>query len=256
MAIQTVNIGAIVNDGTGDPLRTAYSKLNDNFTDTANAASKLVQTSPTDTTAGALMAVGAFGIGGNVTNVSDADNAQGLTQLFGNSGLSKPNYPTVGIHAGLNIRGVLDINSQLLITQTDTVGSNTDPEVFVRNTNISGGDFRPWIKFYTGANLNPNVFGGDGADVIAVGLAVSSTQVAFHLPVSFNSNPSSITEVGTFTVRDAAGANYGTGLSSFSLSGLSSHKIARVLVNTVGLTANNSYELQLDSAASKITVNL
>src|SRR6185295_3088245 len=28
---QTVNIGTVANDGTGDPLRTAFDKLNDNF---------------------------------------------------------------------------------------------------------------------------------------------------------------------------------------------------------------------------------
>ena len=31
MAKQTVNIGTTANDGTGDPLRTAFDKLNDNF---------------------------------------------------------------------------------------------------------------------------------------------------------------------------------------------------------------------------------
>ena len=31
MAKQTVNIGGVANDGTGDPLRTAFDKLNDNF---------------------------------------------------------------------------------------------------------------------------------------------------------------------------------------------------------------------------------
>ena len=31
MAKQTINIGASVNDGTGDPLRTAFDKVNDNF---------------------------------------------------------------------------------------------------------------------------------------------------------------------------------------------------------------------------------
>lgn len=31
MAKQTVNIGGAANDGTGDPLRTAFNKLNDNF---------------------------------------------------------------------------------------------------------------------------------------------------------------------------------------------------------------------------------
>lgn len=31
MAKQTVNIGTVANDGTGDPLRTAFNKLNQNF---------------------------------------------------------------------------------------------------------------------------------------------------------------------------------------------------------------------------------
>lgn len=44
MAIQTVNVGTTPNDGTGDPARTAFTKLNDNFTTTENAASKLVAT--------------------------------------------------------------------------------------------------------------------------------------------------------------------------------------------------------------------
>lgn len=31
MPQQIINIGTLPNDGTGDPLRTAYSKINDNF---------------------------------------------------------------------------------------------------------------------------------------------------------------------------------------------------------------------------------
>lgn len=33
MAKQTINIGTVANDGTGDPLRTAFDKANDNFTE-------------------------------------------------------------------------------------------------------------------------------------------------------------------------------------------------------------------------------
>ena len=33
MAKQTINIGTTANDGTGDPLRTAFDKANDNFTE-------------------------------------------------------------------------------------------------------------------------------------------------------------------------------------------------------------------------------
>ena len=33
MAKQTINIGVAANDGSGDPLRTAFDKVNDNFTE-------------------------------------------------------------------------------------------------------------------------------------------------------------------------------------------------------------------------------
>ena len=33
MAQQQINIGTVANDGTGDPLRTAFDKSNDNFTE-------------------------------------------------------------------------------------------------------------------------------------------------------------------------------------------------------------------------------
>ena len=42
MAIQTVKTGAAVNDGTGDDARTAFTKINQNFTDNSHAASRLV----------------------------------------------------------------------------------------------------------------------------------------------------------------------------------------------------------------------
>jgi hypothetical protein len=36
MAKQTINIGSVANDGTGDPLRTAFDKVNQNFTELYN----------------------------------------------------------------------------------------------------------------------------------------------------------------------------------------------------------------------------
>jgi hypothetical protein len=36
MTIQKVNIGSVVNDGTGDDLRTAFVKANNNFDELAN----------------------------------------------------------------------------------------------------------------------------------------------------------------------------------------------------------------------------
>ena len=38
MAQQTINIGSSANDGTGDPLRTAFDKINDNFSELYGAS--------------------------------------------------------------------------------------------------------------------------------------------------------------------------------------------------------------------------
>jgi len=42
MSQQIINIGTLPNDGTGDPLRTAYGKINDNFDELYAAASQYV----------------------------------------------------------------------------------------------------------------------------------------------------------------------------------------------------------------------
>lgn len=42
MAQQIINVGALPNDGTGDPLRLAYEKINDNFDELYGAASQYV----------------------------------------------------------------------------------------------------------------------------------------------------------------------------------------------------------------------
>jgi hypothetical protein len=49
MAQQTINVGAAANDGLGDPIRTAFIKCNDNFTQLYAR----VQTSPPASPSGA-----------------------------------------------------------------------------------------------------------------------------------------------------------------------------------------------------------
>lgn len=63
MAIQTINIGNNANDGAGDPARSAFNKINQNFTNNAHAASRMV-----GTVAGNVVEVGAFGLGSSVVS--------------------------------------------------------------------------------------------------------------------------------------------------------------------------------------------
>lgn len=78
MAIQTVKTGAAVNDGTGDDARTAFTKINQNFTNNTHAASRLVGTAT-----GNVMEVGAFGIGGIATSLGSPQNIDELLNVLG-----------------------------------------------------------------------------------------------------------------------------------------------------------------------------
>jgi hypothetical protein len=71
MAKQTVLIGALPNDKTGDPLRTAFTKINDNFTELYAGAS-----------------IGATGVRGasGATGVAGASGISGASGIAGASG--------------------------------------------------------------------------------------------------------------------------------------------------------------------------
>ena len=75
MAIQTVKTGAAVNDGTGDDARTAFTKINQNFTDNDNAASRQVGTNARN-----VMEVGAFGLGS--TSLAETTTPRASTGFF------------------------------------------------------------------------------------------------------------------------------------------------------------------------------
>ncbi|MFP0526603.1 hypothetical protein ACLDWI_17300, partial [Acinetobacter baumannii] len=64
MTIQTVNLGMAPTGAGGDTFRSTGAKMNENFTNNTHAASRYVGTA-----AGNLMQVGAFGLGGYMTQI-------------------------------------------------------------------------------------------------------------------------------------------------------------------------------------------
>tara|TARA_Y100001973_G_C5207162_1_gene342417 strand:- start:4902 stop:6746 length:1845 start_codon:yes stop_codon:yes gene_type:complete len=91
MAKQTINIGSSANDGTGDPLRTAFNKINANFTElygNTDEANDIVE----DTTPqlGGNLDVNNKSITTNVTNgnVAVAANGTGTIELQSNTNVT------------------------------------------------------------------------------------------------------------------------------------------------------------------------
>ena len=101
MAKQTVNIGVTANDNTGDPLRTAFDKLNDNFDE--------------------VYAAGPAG-----TNIQVSDNTIASTNTNGNIDLDPAGTGKVLVNGPMDANGVVSLNSTVTgnITPTANVTYN------------------------------------------------------------------------------------------------------------------------------------
>ena len=164
MAIQTVKTGAAVNDGTGDDARTAFTKINQNFTDNANAASRLVGKA-----AGNVMEVMAFGLGSNTSeSITSANhfNNKAVTQKGSLQGYYDPQMvalPNV-INTSLMLAYSGDWVTQVVFSPNAT---NSAPKY--RNF-ISGTTWTGWANFWTTANTtkDPNGFIKGASPIVSV----------------------------------------------------------------------------------------
>ena len=163
------------------------------------AATSNIQTSATDTTAGALMAVGAFG-----TGVSQG------SAVFSGLSINPNTLVDQGVVLGQFTLGSFGTLSGWVSTTPSSNSTSTDQIFSIKDQNrqlrrsLASGAWGAWVEFYTGANLNPNVFGGDTTnDIIASGYAESTTLAIFVLPLVSTSAPTSITSVGTLSVKDS-----------------------------------------------------
>lgn len=125
MAKQTVNIGVTANDNTGDPLRTAFDKLNDNFDE--------------------VYAAGPVG-----TNIQISDNTIASTNTNGNIDLDPAGTGKVLVNGPLDANGVVTLNSTATVTgnivptsaNTYSLGSASSPfkEMYVSGSSLHIGN--------------------------------------------------------------------------------------------------------------------
>lgn len=89
MAITQVNIGSLPDGVGGDTPRSAMVKINTNFTDAPNAASRLVGTA-----VGNVMEVGAFGIGRDALAITNVTNFTELMSKYSGVYIPSTNWAT------------------------------------------------------------------------------------------------------------------------------------------------------------------
>ncbi len=123
MARQAINIGSSANDGTGDPLRTAFDKINDNFVE-------LYGTDNDINTLDANLDVNTFAITTGVTNgdITVTPNGTGSIKLgavkFNGTTISSDDSTQITIAENIQTTGTLNVSGATTLGSTLTVGTS------------------------------------------------------------------------------------------------------------------------------------
>jgi hypothetical protein len=154
MAITTINVGNIANDGTGDDLREAFIKVNDNFTD--------VNSRITSTTVEAIN----LGIAGESLYAGKDDGTLQFKKLIAGTNTvltSNPESITISSTGGMSELLVLSDNGSIVVAANGYLGVTGDNGVTTRingtnivvelaETGIVAADTSPTLS----QNLNAN----------------------------------------------------------------------------------------------------
>jgi hypothetical protein len=123
MARQNINIGSSANDGTGDPLRTAFDKINDNFVE-------LYGTDNDINTLDANLDVSTFAITTGVTNgdITVTPNGTGSIKLgamkFVGTTMSSDDSTQITIAENIQTTGTLNVAGAATITGATTLSTS------------------------------------------------------------------------------------------------------------------------------------
>jgi len=123
MARQGINIGSSANDGTGDPLRTAFDKINDNFVE-------LYGTDNDINTLDANLNVNTFAITTGVTNgdITITPNGTGSIKLgamkFVGTTMSSDDSTQITIAENIQTTGTLNVSGATTLGSTLSVGTS------------------------------------------------------------------------------------------------------------------------------------
>lgn len=197
MAIQTIDTATDIG------LKTGADKYNANFTDPLNMASRLAQTSPTDTTPERGLIVGAFGVGEDgVARTATDLNSEDVGGSFVRFTSATLNIPTFFTSLFGKVSIVRYDDNQI----TQLAFSNAGE--FAIRSKSSGVWDSAWQPVYTGANYQPETTQGLG--VVRIMRNLSGGSVAENASVSgaslqfvkwsggFAAVPTGITGVGTW----------------------------------------------------------
>ena len=189
MARQTINIGTNANDGTGDPLRTAFDKINDNFSELyADSDASTILEHDTAPKLSANLDVNNNQITTDVTNgnVSIQPNGTGnvtiaAIQVQGTS-LSSSDSTVINVNDGLivdgtaTVSGALSSATSLALASGATVTGIADEDDMTSNSTVLSIDLDSEVlHFAGGTGISTSVSNNTVTHAIDTGTVVTLT---------------------------------------------------------------------------------
>ena len=189
MAKQTINIGSAANDGTGDPLRTAFDKINDNFDElygsSAEANDIIEDTSPQ--------------LGGNLDingfNITSARSNEDIRILPSGTGgvvasairmvgttISSDDSSSININEGLIVDGTASVSGATTLTGAVTAsstlavtGASTLTGALTVNNSVTANSVTTNTIASNGSNADLSIQPSGTGDVLISALRVNGT---------------------------------------------------------------------------------
>jgi len=126
MSKQTINIGSSANDGTGDPLRTAFDKINDNFDELyGTSLTERVSLDTSPQLGGALDVVTHSIVSTTNRDIVLAPHGTGAVKAsslkFSGTSISSDDSTLIQINEGLNVSGATTLSTSLALATGATV---------------------------------------------------------------------------------------------------------------------------------------
>jgi len=189
MAKQTINIGSAANDGTGDPLRTAFDKINDNFDElygsSAEANDIIEDTSPQ---LGGDLDINGF----NITSARSNEDIRILPSGTGGvvasairmvgTTISSDDSSSININEGLIVDGTASVSGATTLTGAVTAsstlavtGASTLTGALTVNNSVTANSVTTNTIASNGSNADLSIQPSGTGDVLISALRVNGT---------------------------------------------------------------------------------
>ena len=198
MAQQVINVGAAANDGTGDPLRTAYIKTNSNFGELYSRT----QTSPPvslDGSAGDTAGMYAYDSNyfyycyanytGNSQIWNQITNTGNVSVTNIASGNSSIQFDNINGNADISIRGVANV-AVFKSTGLNVTGAISATGAVTAAANVNAANIYVSGQIVSNNNITGQYFVGNGAFLTGVTGSYNNGNVAVFLPTYTGAMPS------------------------------------------------------------------